>query len=152
YERKNLAGRTVKFHTTVKAVRRKELPEINDEFAKDLGDYQTLDELKDAIHKGILREREHRAQEDAKHKLVDKLVDNHTFAVPQAFVDRQIDINLENQLRVLAGQGIDPRTLNLDWEKLREAQRERATRDVKASLLLDRIGEREAIGTTQEEV
>ena len=64
YERKPLAGRTVKFRATVKAVRRKELPELNDEFAKDLGDFKTLDELKETIRKNILREREQRAQED----------------------------------------------------------------------------------------
>ncbi|HEY1338448.1 MAG TPA: trigger factor, partial [Bryobacteraceae bacterium] len=89
YERKNLAGRTVRFRATVKTIRRKELPELNDEFAKDLGDYQTLDELKDAIRKTILRERERAAQERAKHELLDKLVDAHDFPVPQAYVDRQ---------------------------------------------------------------
>ena len=79
YDRKTLAGRTVRFKATVKAVRRKELPELNDEFAKDLGDYQTLDELKDAIRKSILHEREHQAQDDAKHQIIDKLVDTHRF-------------------------------------------------------------------------
>ena len=105
---RTLAGRTVRFRATVKAVRRKELPELNDEFAKDLGDYQTLDELKDVIRKAILREREQRAQEDAKHQLIDKLVDAHDFPVPDAYIDRQIEINVENQLRTLAAQGIDP--------------------------------------------
>ena len=74
----------------MKAVRRKELPELNDEFAKDLGDFQTLEELKETIRKNILREREHHAQEDAKHQLIDKLVDAHDFPVPEAYVDRQI--------------------------------------------------------------
>jgi trigger factor len=152
YERENLAGRTVKFRAVVKAVRRKELPELNDEFAKDLGDFQTLEELRDAIRKTILREREYRAQEDAKHQLLDKLVDAHDFPVPEAYVDRQIEINVENQIRQLAAQGVDPRKLKLDWHKLREAQKDRAARDVKASLLLDRIAEREAIGATQEEL
>lgn len=152
YDRKNLAGRTVKFKATVKAVRRKELPEANDEFAKDLGDFQTMDELKEQIRKNILREREHRAQEEAKNQLLDKLVEAHDFAVPTAYVDRQIEINVENQLRSLAAQGVDPRGLKLDWEKLRETQKERAAKDVRASLLLDKIAEREAIGATQEEV
>ena len=152
YERKNLAGRTVRFRATVKAVRRKELPELNDEFAKDLGDYQTLEELKEQIRKAMLQEREHKAQDDAKHQLIDRLVELHDFAVPEAYVDRQIEINVENQLRTLAGQGIDPRGIKLDWAKVRETQKERATRDVKASLLLDKIAEREAIGATQEEV
>jgi trigger factor len=152
YDRKNLAGKTVHFRATVKAVRRKELPDLNDEFAKDLGDYQTLDELKEAVRKSIQREREQRAQEDAKHQLIDRLVELHDFPVPDAYVDRQIEINLENQLRTLAAQGIDPRSIKLDWQKVRESQKERAKRDVKASLLLDRIGDREAIGATQEEI
>jgi trigger factor len=152
YDRKNLAGKTVHFRATVKAVRHKELPDLNDEFAKDLGDYQTLDELKEAVRKSIQREREQRAQEDAKQQLIDRLVELHDFPVPDAYVDRQIEINIENQLRTLAAQGIDPRSIKLDWQKVRESQKERAKRDVKASLLLDRIGDREAIGATQEEI
>ena len=152
YERKTLAGRTVKFKATVKAVRRKELPELNDEFAKDLGDFQTLDDLKDTIRKNILREREHRAQESAKQQILDKLVDAHEFPVPEAYIDRQVQINVENQLRTLAAQGMDTKDLKLDWHKVREAQKDRAKRDVKASLLLDKIAERESVGATQDEV
>ena len=152
YERKTLSGKTVRFRAVVKAVRRKELPELNDEFAKDLGDYKTLEELKETVHKTILREREHQAQEDAKHQLLDKLVDLHDFPVPSAYVDRQIEINVESQLRVMAAQGVDPNSLKLDWAKVRETHKDRAMRDVKASLLLDRIAEREAIVATQDEV
>ncbi len=152
YERKNLQGRTVRFRAEVKAVRRKELPELNDEFAKDLGDYQTLDEVKEMVRKSIQREREMRAQDAAKHQLIDKLVDAHEFPVPSVYVDRQIEINLENQLRTLAAQGIDPKSIKLDWNKVRETQKPKATRDVRASLLLDKIGERESIAATQEEV
>jgi len=152
YDRATLAGRTVRFKATVKAVRRKELPEANDDFAKDLGDYQTLDEVKDAIRKSILAEREHQAREETKHQIIEKLVDLHPFPVPDSYVDRQIEISLENQLRQIAAQGVDPRQLKLDWQKIREAQQERATRDVRASLILDKIAEREGVGATQEEV
>jgi trigger factor len=152
YDRKNLAGRTVRFRAIVKAVRRKELPELNDEFAKDLGDYQTLEELKETIRKTILRERERAEQEKAKHELLDQLVDTHDFPVPRAYVDRQIEMNVENRIRTLVAQGLDPTGLKLDWQKVREAEKDRAVRDVKASLLLDKIAEREAIGATQEEV
>jgi len=152
YDRTNLAGRTVKFRATVKAVRRKELPEMNDEFAKDLGDYQTLEELKETIRKTILRERERAAQEKAKHELLDTLVDAHDFPVPRAYVDRQIEMNVENRIRTLVAQGLDPTGLKLDWQKVREVEKDRAVRDVKASLLLDKIAERESIGATQEEV
>jgi trigger factor len=152
YDRASLAGKTVKFRAVVKAVRRKEPPELNDEFAKDLGDFKTLEELKETIRKSILQERSHRAQEEAKHQLIEKLVDAHDFPVPDAYIDRQIQINVENQLRSLAAQGVDPNQIKLDWEKVRESQKPRAVRDVKASLILDKIGEREAIGPTQEEI
>ena len=79
-------------------------------------------------------------------------MDAHDFPVPEAYIDRQIQVNVENQLRSLAAQGMDTKDLKLDWHKLRESQKGRATRDVKASLLLDKIAEREAIGATQEEV
>jgi trigger factor len=152
YDRPNLAGKTVKFRALVKAVRRKELPDLNDEFAKDLGDFKTLEELRETIRKSIQQEREHRAQEEAKSQLIDKLVDSHEFPVPDAYIDRQIQINVENQLRSLAAQGVDPKQIKLDWAKVRETQKDRAVRDVKASLILDKIGEREAIGPTQEEI
>jgi trigger factor len=136
----------------VKAVRRKELPELNDEFAKDLGDFQTLEEFKNTVRTAIMREREHQAQEAAKHDLIDKLVDTHDFPIPEAYLDRQIEMNVENQLRQLAAQGMDPRQLKLDWAKVKESQSARAARDVKASLLLDKVAEREAINPTEEEV
>ncbi|HEY6345392.1 MAG TPA: trigger factor [Bryobacteraceae bacterium] len=152
YDRKNLAGRTVRFRATLKTIRRKELPDLNDEFAKDLGDYQTLEELKENIRKTVLRERERLEQDKAKSELVDKLVEAHEFPVPEAYVERQIQLNVETKIRSLVAQGLDPKGVKLDWEKVREAERPRAVRDVKASLLLDKIAEREAVGATQEEV
>ncbi|MEP6962116.1 MAG: trigger factor [Acidobacteriota bacterium] len=152
YDRPNLAGKTVTFRAELKAVRRKELPELNDEFAKDLGDFQTLEEFKETIRKSIFREREYQAQEAAKHQILDKLVDANEFPIPEAYLDRQIEMNVENQLRQLAGQGMDPSKLKLDWAKLKESQADRARRDVRASLILDKISETESIGATQEEV
>ncbi len=152
YDRATLAGRTVRFKAVVKAVRRQELPELNDDFAKDLGDFQTLDEFKETVRKTIFREREHQAQEAAKHQLLDKLVDSHDFPIPEAYLDRQIEINIDSQLRQLAAQGMDPSQLKLDWAKVKESQSARAARDVKASLLLDKISERENISATQEEI
>jgi len=152
YDRETLAGKTVKFRATVKAVRQKELPEANDEFAKDLGDYQTLDELKASIRTAILREREFEAQQEAKTKLIDQLVEAHEFAVPEAYVDRQIEMNVDRRLRALAAEGIDPKQIKLDWEKVREAQKDQALKDVKASLLLDKIATAESLDATQEEV
>lgn len=152
YGTARMAGRTVRFHATVKGVRRKELPELNDEFAQDLGDYRTLEELRDAVRKAILAQRQRDAQDAAKNGIVDKLVEAHDFPVPEVFVDRQIRNRVEQMLTAMVSQGMDPRKAKLDWEKLRETQREKAIREVKASMLLTRIAEREAIGATRDEV
>jgi trigger factor len=152
YGAARLAGKAVKFHATVKGLRRKELPELNDEFAQELGDYRTLDEVKDAIRKGIFAQRQHEAQTEAKNKIVDAIVDSHTFPVPELFVERQIENRVEQSLRAMAEQGIDPRSIKLDWDKVKESQREKAVREVKASMLLSRISEREAIHATRDEV
>jgi trigger factor len=152
YGQERLAGKTVRFKVRLKAVRRKELPEMNDEFARDLGDYQTLDELREAIRKVIFAEREFAAQQEAKGKIVDTLVKSHEFPVPQAYVDFQIENNVRRSVREITGRDMDLRSLNLDWNKLREQQGERAAQDVKASLLLEKVADAESIHATNEEV
>lgn len=152
YGNEKLSGRTVRFLAKVKGLRKKELPELNDEFAKDVGDFQSLEELQAEVRKAILREREHLASQEAKAKIVDALVESHQFAVPDAFVDRQIEMSLENRFRELAQQGIDPRQFKINWEDVKKAQAPQAMKDVKASLLLDKIADREAIETTNDEV
>ncbi len=152
YGAARLAGKTVKFHATVRGVRKKELPEVNDEFAQDLGDYRNLEELRDAVRKNILAQRQFEAQQAAKDKIVDALVDQHGFPVPELFVDRQIRTRVEQSLRSMNADGVDLKSLKLDWAKVKETQRDKAVREVKASLLLARIAEREAIHATRDEV
>ena len=152
YGSEKLAGKTVKFHAVLKGLRRKELPELDDEFAQELGDYRTVDELKEAVRKAIFSQRQNDAQQEAKNQIVDKLVDAHDFPVPEAFVERQIKNRVEQRLRAMAEQGIDPRKLQLDWDKLKESQREKAIREVKASILLGKVSERESIRATRDEV
>ena len=152
YGSPRVAGKTVKFHVTVKGLRRKDLPEVNDDFAQELGDYRNAEELRDAVRKAIFATREREAQLTAKNAIIDKLVDAHDFPVPETFVERQIRTRVENSLRAMAAEGIDPRALKLDWEKIKESQRDKAVREVKGSLLLGRIAEREAIVATRDDV
>jgi trigger factor len=147
-----LADKTVRFHAVVKGIRRKDLPELNDEFAQDLGDYRDLAELREAVRKNLLAQRQYEAQQEAKSRIMEKLVDAHDFPVPEAFIERQIRNRVEDVVRQLAAGGVDPNSLKLDWGKLQESHREKAVREVKASLLLSRIAEREAIVATREEV
>lgn len=152
YGNARLAGKTVTFHVHLKAIRRKELPELNDEFARDVGDYQNIEELRQAVRNAIFAERQYIAQQEAKNKLVETLVDMHDFPVPEAYVERQIENLVERHLHSLASEGVDPSKIKLDWAKIKSSQRERATREVKASLLLQRISERENLHATEEEV
>ncbi len=152
YGEARLAGSQVRFHVRVKGLRRKELPEVNDEFAKDVGDFQTLEELREALRKTLLREREFLAQKSAKDEIVDRLIQMHDFPVPESYIDRQIEAMVEHRLRELAGPKADLSKVNLDWEEVRASMKDRATRDIKASLLLDRIADRESIDTTADEL
>ena len=152
YAAEKLAGKTVKFNVTLKQIRLKEMPELNDDFAKDLGDFQSVDELRDEVRKSIFRDREHAAQSEAKNKLIDKLVDMHEFAVPDTYVDNQVQSTIEGQLRQWQAQGMDVSKLKLDWAKLRETQHDRAKRDVMASLLLGKLASTESLNVTQDEM
>ena len=152
YGSTRLAGRTVKFHAILKGIRKKELPELNDEFAQDLGDYRNVEELREAIRKSIFAQRQAEAQSEAKNKIVDKLVDAHDFPIPEVFVERQIRNRVEQMVRTMGAGGADLKSLKLDWTKLKETQRDKAVREVKASMLLSRIAEREVIVATRDEV
>jgi len=152
FGQERLAGKTVTFRAKITGVRKKELPETNDEFAQDLGDYRTMDELRAAVKKSLFDQRQDEAQRAAKDNIIEQLVDRHEFPVPEAFIKRQIESRVEQRLHALAEEGVDPKSFKLDWASIRNAQREPAMREVKASLVLNRVAEREAIGATRDEV
>jgi trigger factor len=152
YGQERLAGKTVRFELTPKFVRKKDLPALDDEFARDLGDYQSFADLREAVKKSIFQEKQYVAQQEAKEALIDRLVEGHDFPIPEAYVERQIENQVRAQLRDLAGRGVDPNSLNVDWAKIKESQRDKAARNVKASLLLEKISDREGIRAAQEEV
>jgi trigger factor len=152
YAAEKLAGRAVRFRIELKQIRLKELPELNDEFAQDLGDFKDMEELREEVRRSLFREREHAAQTEAKNALVDQLVDAHDFPVPEVYIDNQVEGIVRSQLGLLAERGVEIEKLNLDWNTLRARNRDRALRDVKASLILGKIAERESIWPTQEEV
>jgi len=152
YGQEKLAGKTVRFRLKLKMIRTKELPELNDEFAQDLGDYPTLNDLREAARKAIFHEREYAAQQKAKDELLDKLIESHDFPVPDAYVDRQIEAQLTQQFKELTDRGVDVAKLKIDWAKLKESQRAKAIHDVKGSLLIDKIADTESVHATNDEV
>lgn len=127
YEAENLRGRTVRFKILLKMLRMKELPELNDDFAQDLGDFDTLGALRDAVGKTIGREKDMEAQRKAKNELVASLVAAHDFAVPDTFVEHQLDTIAESQFRQATGKNIDIRLIKerIDWEAFTKELRRR---------------------------
>ena len=138
----------------VQSVKQKTMPELNDDFAKELGaEFTTLDQVKTRIREGMEQERKHAAEHEAKDKLVEELVKRNELEVPESLVDRQVDIRLERGLRALTQQGMRPEDIKkMDFERLRVGQREQALSDVKAQLLLEKVAEEEKIEVTNEEI
>ena len=150
---KRLAGKTFVYTVKVNGIKLKSLPELNDDFAKELGDFTSLDQVRKQIRENMQAERQHNAERESKDKLVAELVKRNEFEVPESLVDRQIDLRLERGLRALAAQGMKMEDLKkMDLPRLRAGQREQAVQDVKSSLLLERIAELERIDVSDEEM
>jgi trigger factor len=152
YPDAKLAGKTFHYAVDVLGIKTKKLPELNDEFAKDVSDATSLDELQTKIKEGLEHEREHRQKDLQREKVIAELVKLHDFPVPESLVEQQMDVRLERVVRSLAQQGVDPRAVNVDWVTLRKRQEERAKDDVKAELVIDRIATEEKIESTDEEL
>jgi trigger factor len=152
YQPAELAGTTVAYHATIKGVRRKELPELNDEFAKTVADVETLDALKDRIKHDLQHEAEHEADHKVRHDLLQQLAARMKSPVPTALVDREIDRRLEEFVRRLMDQGMDPMKAGVDWQEFRERQQEPSTETVKSTLVLDEIARRENIDASEDDV
>src|SRR5271166_6505210 len=152
YPDPKLAGRTFHYSVDVLGIKTKQLPELNDEFAKDVSDAASLDELKKKIHEGLEHERDHRQKDLTREKILAELVKLHDFPVPESLVEHQMEVRLERVVRSLAQQGVDPRAVNVDWVSLRKRQEERAKDDVKAELVIDRIATEEKIDVTEDEL
>jgi trigger factor len=149
-----LAGKTLTYTLKVLGIKHKSTPELNDDFARELSnDLQTLDDLRKRIREGLEAEKRHEAEHKGKEGILEQLVQRHDFPVPDSLVDRQIDIRLERGLRALAQQGMTAEQMRkMDLARLRAGQREAALKEVKSTLILDRIAEKENITVTDDEL
>jgi len=148
-----LRGKTFDYTVKVLSLKNKNLPELNDAFAKELGDFTGIEDVKKRVRENMEAEKKHTAEHEAKDKLVAELVKRNEFEVPEAMVDRQIDVRLERGLRALASQGMRAEDMKkMDLNRLRAGQRDQAVQEVKASLLLDRIADLEKVEVSDEEI
>ena len=150
---KRLAGKTISYAIEVKAIKKKVLPELNDEFAKELGSFENIDAFTSSLREQAAAGKRRQLEGAAKDALVDALVERYQFAVPESLVQQQVDARLDRGLRALAAQGMKPEDMRkLDFDRLRVAQRDSALAEVKRSVLIDRIAETEHAEVTDEEV
>ena len=156
YPDPKLSGKTYDYTVEVLGIKEKKLPELNDEFAKDVAgekaEFTTLEEMRKKVREQLDAAREAKQGEQAREKILEVLIKKHDFPVPESLIEGQMDARLERVVRSLATQGVDPRAVNVDWVSLRSRQKQRATDDVKAEILLDRIATAENIDATDEEV
>jgi trigger factor len=150
---RRLAGQTVSYDVTVKAIKKKTFPERDAELAKQLGGNETWEEFEAQLRERAGRRKRESLETDVKNKMLDELIGRYHFPVPESFVQQRVDARLERGLRALAQQGMKPEDMRkLDFGRLRAAQRDEAEREVRASLVVDKIADAENISIADEEL
>ena len=152
YAIEELAGTTVNYSVSIKAIRTRAVPELDDEFAKDLGEFESLDALRTRVRSDLEHEASHEAERDIRGELLNQLASRVTFELPASLLDREIDRRMEEFVRRLMDQQIDPMKVNINWEEFREKQREPAADAVRGALALDEVARREHITVNDEEI
>jgi trigger factor len=147
-----MAGTSVEYSVTVKDLRKRVLPALDDEFAKDVGDFDTLQALRDRVSADLQREAEAEADRTLRGDLLKTLAARVMVDVPESLVERELDRRTEEFARRLMDQNIDPRRANIDWDQFRDSQREASLESVKSALVLDEISRRENVTVSEEDV
>jgi trigger factor len=152
YAVKELAGTAVEYGVRVTGIKHRHVPALDDEFAKDLGDFDTLDALRGRVQEDLQHQKDHEADHAVRGDLLAQLASRVTAEVPAALIEREIDRRLEEFVRRLIEQQIDPMRANINWEEFRERQRGPATDAVKSALVLDEIARRERITVSDADI
>jgi trigger factor len=152
YPQKSLAGKALRYQVEVQSIKKKVLPTVDDELAKTVSESETLADLRAKLRESLEKRRARQVENAAMSKLLEGLVTRHDFPVPAALVEMQLDHKLESIVTQLIAQGIDPRATQVDWRKIREEARPEAEREVRGSLILERIAEAEKTEVSDEEV
>jgi trigger factor len=148
-----LANQTVSYDVTVKAIKRKIYPERNAEFASQLGSYESWGDFETKLREMAQGRKSSSVENRAKDIMLEKLIERFQFPVPESFVQQQIEARLDRGLRALAQQGMTPDDMRkLDFVRLREAQRDQAINEVKASMILDKIAAAEGVTVADDEM
>ncbi len=153
YAVSEMAGTSVGYTVTLKELRRRVVPELDDEFAKDLGeDIDSIDALRGRVRADLEAESKDASDRQLRADLLKQVAKRLPFEVPAALVEREIDRRVEDFARRLMSQQIDPRRANIDWAAFRQGQREPALESVASALVLDQIARRDKVTVTDEDL
>jgi trigger factor len=153
YAEAKLAGKTVAYDVEVKAIKKRTLPELDDDFAKELGAYESFTDLEKRVKEHLAARKRRSVEGETKDRLFAALTERYPFPVPESLVQEQIEARLERGLRALAAQGMDTEQMRkLDFVRLRAAQRDSAQAEVRTFILLDRIAQAENIAVSDDEL
>ncbi|HBT46583.1 MAG TPA: trigger factor [Peptococcaceae bacterium] len=156
YYREELAGKEAVFTVKVRGIKRKQLAPLDDEFAKDVSEWETLDELKEDIRQRLTEQRKQRAEAEVRRQVVERAVENAEVELPAVLVERRIAHLVNDMAWRLHGQGLSLEQLmersGKTWEQLKEDMRPQAEKEVKTDLVLEAIAKAEGIEATQEDV
>ena len=152
HEQTELAGTQVAYEVVVKALHRRLLPDLDDEFARSVGEFDTLEALKTRIASDLQRDAAAEANRGVRHDLMTQLAARVTVEVPAALVDREIERRVEQVATRLTRQRVNPRTAAIDWDALRDEQRAPAIELVRGSMVLDEVARRESLTVSDDEV
>ena len=147
-----LSDSDVSYTVAVKGIKRRVLPDLDDEFAKDLGDFETLDALRARVRGDLEHEARHAAERELRGELMKQLAARVPFEVPGSLVERELDRRIEEFARRLIDQNIDPRQAGVDWDAFRDSQRDAAREAVAGAIVLDEVAHRERLDVTPEEI
>jgi trigger factor len=153
YAEAKLAGKTVAYDVEVKAIKKRTLPELDDDFARELGAYESYADLEERVREHLASRKRRSVEGETKDRLFAALTEKYPFPIPESLVQEQIDARLERGLRALAAQGMDTEQMRkLDFARLRAAQRDSSSAEVRTFILLDRIAQEENITVSDEEM
>jgi len=145
-------GKNIHHDVTLKEIRVQEKPEVSDEFARSVGGWESVDQMREAISADIRRHRETEALKFRRNQLSDRLLAAHAFDVPESLVDDELGKSLNNYARYLASQGVDIEKAEIDWRKVGEEFRPEAVKRVQRTLILEAIARKEGIKISDVEV
>ncbi|MDX1778107.1 MAG: trigger factor, partial [Thermodesulfobacteriota bacterium] len=152
YPRKEIAGKEVTVSVTVKGLKQKILPDLDDAFAKDLGEEEGMEALKKKLQADLEQEEQQRIESEVRGQLVDQLIEKNPLEAPNYMVERQIEFMMADTQRALLAQGSSLEKLGLSLEVMKERYKSEAEKQVKCSLLVEVISEKEGIEVSDSEV